>query len=260
MTKVYIVGAGPGDSELITVKGLKAIQKSDVILYDRLVNQELLEEASPQTELIYCGKAPDNHTMTQSTINGFLCKLALQGKTVTRLKGGDPFVFGRGGEEAAELAKKNIPYEIVPGISSGIAAPAYAGIPVTHRNYSSSVAFISGVSKSSEDEEAYWKHVVKCMDTLCIYMGVKNLPEICDRLIRNGCDADTPIALVHSGTTQEQNTVTGNLENIVERASDIKNPSMIIVGEVVRLRESLQWFEQLNENEEMQMSFQQVVG
>ncbi|QHE51617.1 uroporphyrinogen-III C-methyltransferase [Pontibacillus sp. HMF3514] len=250
MTKVYIVGAGPGDSELITVKGLKAIQHSDVILYDRLVNEELLHEAGPETEFIYCGKAPDNHSMTQSTINGFLCKFALQGKTVTRLKGGDPFVFGRGGEEAEELAKKNIPFEIVPGISSGIAAPAYAGIPVTHRNYSSSVAFISGVSKLDKDGEEYWKHVVKSMDTICIYMGVKKLPEICDRLIRFGRDPHTPIALVHAGTTKEQKTVTGTLINITNKARDIQNPSMIVIGEVVRFRESIQWFEQLNGNEE----------
>jgi uroporphyrin-III C-methyltransferase len=251
MKKVYLVGAGPGDVDLITVKGLKVIQQSDVILYDRLINKELLDEAKEQAELIYCGKSPDNHSLNQDAINRLLCKFALQGKTVTRLKGGDPFVFGRGGEEAEVLARKRIPFEIVPGITSGIAASAYAGIPVTHRGYSSSVAFISGVSKVDYDQEEYWEHVVKSMDTLCIYMGVKKLPEICSRLIRHGCSSSTPIALVQWGTTKHQRTVTGTLYDIVEKAHDIKNPSMIIVGEVVNLREQLQWFEQLKDEKEV---------
>lgn len=258
MTKVYIVGAGPGDLDLITVKGLKAIQQSDVILYDRLINQELLDEAKEDAELIYCGKRPDHHALTQPTINGLLCKYALQGKTVTRLKGGDPFIFGRGGEEAEALVKRNIPYEIVPGISSGVAAPAYAGIPVTHRDFSSSVAFISGVSKLGDDQGDYWKSVVQSMDTLCIYMGVKKLPEICEQLIANGCAADKPIALVQWGTTEQQQTVAGTLETIVEKAKDIENPAMIVVGEVVKLRDQLQWFEQMAREEETRV--QQVVG
>ncbi|SFJ94579.1 uroporphyrin-III C-methyltransferase [Halobacillus dabanensis] len=259
MSKVYIVGAGPGDYDLITIKGLKAIQQADVILYDRLINQDLLEEAGEHTEMIFCGKRPDHHALTQTTINHLLCKYALQGKTVTRLKGGDPFVFGRGGEEAEELARRNIPFEIVPGISSGIAAPAYAGIPVTHREYSSSVAFISGVSKLDVDEEAYWEHVVKSMDTLCIYMGVKKLPDICDRLLKYGRKAETPIALVQWGTTDQQKTVSGTLTDIVEKARDVKNPSMIIVGEVVKLREKLQWFEPLSQ-EEARSVIESVVG
>ncbi|MFD2926148.1 uroporphyrinogen-III C-methyltransferase [Halobacillus naozhouensis] len=250
MNKVYIVGAGPGDPELITVKGLKTIQRADVILYDRLINTELLNEAGDEAELIYCGKRPDNHSLDQKTINRLLCNFALQGKSVTRLKGGDPFVFGRGGEEAEELAKNRIPFEIVPGISSGVAAPAYAGIPVTHRNYSSSVAFLSGVNKHGYDQEEYWEHVVKSMDTLCIYMGVKKLPEICARLIRHGRPPETPIALVEWGTTAHQRTVTGSLRNIVEKANDLKNPSIIIVGKVVKLREQLQWFEQLENKTE----------
>ncbi|TGB03672.1 uroporphyrinogen-III C-methyltransferase [Halobacillus salinus] len=258
MTKVYIVGAGPGDLDLITVKGLKAIQQSDVILYDRLINQELLDEAKEEAELIYCGKRPDHHALTQPTINGLLCKYALQGKTVTRLKGGDPFIFGRGGEEAEALAKRNIQYEIVPGISSGVAAPAYAGIPVTHRDFSSSVAFISGVSKLGEDQADYWKSVVRSMDTLCIYMGVKKLPDICAQLIGNGCAPDKPIALVQWGTTEQQQTVAGTLENIVEKAKDIENPAMIVVGEVVKLRDQLQWFEQIALEEDPRVK--QVVG
>ncbi|RDY72208.1 uroporphyrinogen-III C-methyltransferase [Halobacillus trueperi] len=243
MTNVYIVGAGPGDYELITVKGLKAIQKADVILYDRLINQELLDEAKEDAELVFCGKRPDHHALSQTTINHLLCKYALKGKVVTRLKGGDPFVFGRGGEEAEELAKRNISYEIVPGITSGIAAPAYAGIPVTHREYSSSVAFISGVNKKDSDEDAYWERVVKSMDTLCIYMGVKKLPDICERLLKHGRPLHTPVALVQWGTTKEQKTVTGTIEDIVEKSRRIENPAMIIVGDVVQLRERLQWFE-----------------
>ncbi|WP_181347329.1 uroporphyrinogen-III C-methyltransferase [Thalassobacillus sp. CUG 92003] len=258
MSKVYIVGAGPGDVDLITVKGLKSIQKADVILYDRLVNKALLEEAKEDVELVYCGKSPDHHALNQETINGLLCRFAFQGKTVTRLKGGDPMVYGRGGEEAEELARRRIPFEIVPGISAGVAAPAYAGIPVTHRDHSSSVAFISGVSKGGHDQEN-WEHLAKSVDTLCIYMGVKKLPEICSQLLRYGRSPDTPIALVQWGTTDEQRTVTGTLATIGEVASDVKNPAMIVVGEVVRLREKLQWFEQLKQ-EESERPAHSIVG
>ncbi|WP_010531883.1 uroporphyrinogen-III C-methyltransferase [Lentibacillus jeotgali] len=241
MGKVYLTGAGPGDPDLITVKALKAIQQADVILFDRLINEGLLEHAKAGAELIYCGKLPDRHSLTQDEINELLCQFANEGKTVTRLKGGDPFIFGRGGEEADVLRQQGICFEIIPGITAGSAAPAYAGIPLTHRDYSSSVAFVSGVSKT--DSEQYWKHLAQGVDTLCIYMGVKNLPDICSRLIRYGRGEETPIALVHWGTTDNQQTVTGTLGNIVERSSAVKNPSMIIVGEVVRLREKLQWFE-----------------
>ncbi|ASN06794.1 uroporphyrinogen-III C-methyltransferase [Virgibacillus necropolis] len=246
MGKVYLVGAGPGDADLITVKGLKTIQQSDVILYDRLINEELLSHAPERTELIYCGKSPNQHSLTQDRINNLLCKFAKQGKVVTRLKGGDPFIFGRGGEEAEVLGENGIPFEIVPGITSGSAAPAYAGIPLTHRDYSSSVTFVSGVSKSGEDTGKYWKHLAQGIDTLCIYMGVKNLPDICKRLILHGRDPNTPIALVHYGTTSMQQTVTGTLENIVDKSRTIKNPAMIIIGEVVQLREQIQWFEKIS--------------
>ena len=244
MGKVYIVGAGPGDPELITVKGLKAIQKSDVILYDRLVNEDLLNEAPAHCEKIYCGKKPDHHTLRQETINHLLCKYASQGKIVTRLKGGDPFIFGRGGEEASALRAQNIVFEIIPGITSGAAAPAYSGIPLTHRGISSSVTFVSGV-QPQQDNVSYWEQLAKNVDTLCIYMGVKKLPNICDSLIRGGCDPNTPIALIHWGTTARQNTVTGTLLNIVEKASEISNPAMIVIGKVVSLREELSWFEEL---------------
>jgi len=251
--KVYLVGAGPGDADLITVKGLASIQKADVILYDRLINRELLDHAKEGAQLIYCGKLPDYHAMKQETINRFLVKHAKQGKVVTRLKGGDPFIFGRGAEEAAALRENGIPYEVVPGITSGIAAPAYAGIPVTHRELSSSFAIVTGHAKEGKAEEsARWKSLAQGIDTLAIYMGVGNLPYIVDQLVTNGKDAATPVALIHWGTTKNQETVTGTLEDIVATAKreQVKNPSMIVVGEVVRLRDDLQWFEkQLMENQ-----------
>ncbi|BCB03806.1 uroporphyrinogen-III C-methyltransferase [Bacillus sp. KH172YL63] len=246
MGKVYLVGAGPGDPELITVKGLKTIQEADVILYDRLVNKELLSYAKKGADLIYCGKLPDYHTMKQETINRFLIRYASNGKTVVRLKGGDPFVFGRGGEEAEALSKKGIPFEIVPGITSGIAAAAYAGIPVTHRDASSSVAFVTGHKKDHELEDEKWESLAKGIDTLAIYMGVGNLPYIKEKLTQYGKCRHTPVALVHWGTTDVQRTVTGTLDTIVEivEKEKIENPSMIIIGEVVRYRERIQWFEE----------------
>ncbi|GGB52682.1 uroporphyrinogen-III C-methyltransferase [Fictibacillus barbaricus] len=249
MGKVYLVGAGPGDPGLITVKGLRCIQEADVILYDRLVNKELLSYAKPDCDLIYCGKLPNYHFMKQETINSFLVKHAQKGKVVTRLKGGDPFVFGRGGEEAETLAKNRIAFEVVPGITSGIAAPAYAGIPVTHRNIASSFAVVTGHRKKGDEEELKWDSLAKGIDTLAIYMGVGNLPYICEQLTKHGKSMNTPVALVQWGSFENQRTVTGTLETIVEivRLEEIENPSMIIVGEVVRLRDELKWFEQLQE-------------
>lgn len=246
MGKVYLVGAGPGDPELITLKAIKCIQQADVILYDRLVNKELLSYAKKEADLIYCGKLPDYHLMKQETINHFLIRYAKSGKIVTRLKGGDPFVFGRGAEEAEALAKQKIPFEIVPGITSGIAAAAYAGIPVTHRDVSASVAFVTGHLKNGAKEDEKWASLAKGIDTLAIYMGVSNLPYIQEQLLKNGKSKDTPVALVHWGTTEVQKTVTGTLEDILEvvREQNIKNPSMIIIGEVVRYREKIKWFEE----------------
>jgi len=252
MGKVFIVGAGPGDVDLITVKGLKCIQQADVILYDRLINKELLTYAKPGADLIYCGKLPNYHAMIQETINHFLVKYAKQGKIVTRLKGGDPFVFGRGAEEAEVLADNGIPFEVVPGITAGIAAPAYAGIPVTHRELSSSFAIVTGHMRAGKSDSIHWESLAVGIDTLAIYMGVGNLPYICEQLTKHGRPETTPVALVHWGTTEAQYTITGTLSTIVEiaRESEIKNPSMIIVGEVVKLREKIQWFEQtgLNQN------------
>ncbi|MFK2826749.1 uroporphyrinogen-III C-methyltransferase [Bacillus sp. B190/17] len=244
MAKVWLVGAGPGDPDLITVKGLKAIKEADVILYDRLIGAELLEYAKPEAELIFCGKLPDHHHLQQETINYLLVKHAKQGKNVVRLKGGDPFVFGRGGEEAVFLAEHGVPFEIIPGITSGIAAPAYAGIPVTHRDHSASFAIVTGHRREGENEELKWSALANGIDTIAIYMGVKNLPYIQEKLMTHGKSPQTPAALIHWGTTKEQRTVTGTLGTIgdVARKEGITNPSMIIIGEVVQMREKIQWF------------------
>jgi uroporphyrin-III C-methyltransferase len=249
MGKVYLVGAGPGDPELITVKGLRCIQNADVILYDRLVNKELLNYAKPGVELINCGKLPNYHLLQQETINRFLVKYAQKGKTVTRLKGGDPFVFGRGGEEAEACQKAGVPFEVVPGITAGIAAPAYAGIPVTHRDHSSSFAIITGHRKEGEDDNIKWESIAKGIDTIAIYMGVKNLPYIRNKLLEHGKNPNTPAALIHWGTLQNQKTAIGTLETIVETAEreQITNPSMIVIGDVVQLHDKINWFEAAKE-------------
>ena len=245
MGKVYLVGAGPGDPDLITVKGMKCIQEADVILYDRLVNNQLIDYAKPNVELIYCGKLPESHTLQQDTINHLLVKHAKKGKVVTRLKGGDPFVFGRGGEEAEVLAKNKIEFEIVPGITSGIAAPAYAGIPVTHRDYSSSFAIVTGHSKNGEADNIKWEAIAKGIDTIAIYMGVKNLPDIQKNLLQHGKDSETPVALIQWGTLKEQKTVVSTLREVHDAAKreGITNPCMIVIGEVVKLQSKINWFE-----------------
>ncbi|WP_082235184.1 uroporphyrinogen-III C-methyltransferase [Halobacillus massiliensis] len=241
MSKVYLVGAGPGDPELITVKALKCIQKADVILYDRLVNEELLKEAKQEADLIFCGKHPKFHILKQETINSLIVKYARQGKIVTRLKGGDPYVFGRGAEEAEAAARHGIPFEVVPGITSGIAAPAYADIPVTHRELGSSFAVVAGHRCKSNHKEIDWRSLAQNIDTLAIYMGVSNLSYICEQLLKNEKSADTPVAVIQQGTTTEQRVVTGRISNIVTivEKDKIENPAMIIIGEVVRFREKI---------------------
>ncbi|MGG3564826.1 uroporphyrinogen-III C-methyltransferase [Neobacillus rhizosphaerae] len=242
--KVYLVGAGPGDPELITVKGLRYLQQADVILYDRLVNPELLKHAKKGAKLVYCGKLPHHHTMKQETINHFLIKYAKKGLQVVRLKGGDPFVFGRGGEEAEECLRNEVPFEVVPGITAGIAASAYAGIPVTHRYLSRSFAFITGHQAGDLAAEHQWSHLAKGVDTLCVYMGVSHLSTIINELIQHGKSPQTPIALIQWGTLSDQRTVVGTLETIEERVkvAGVSNPSMIVIGEVVRLHKDLNWF------------------
>ncbi|MFZ5641097.1 MAG: uroporphyrinogen-III C-methyltransferase, partial [Bacillota bacterium] len=243
---VYLVGAGPGDPRLITVKGLECIKKADVLVYDRLASPRLLSYARPGAEMIYAGKSPVRHTLKQDEINSLLLDKAREGKTVTRLKGGDPYVFGRGGEEAEFLHTHNIPFEIIPGITAGIAVPAYAGIPVTHRDFNSSVAFITGnEDPSKEDTSLDWSRIAKGCGTLVFYMGMSNLPHIVEKLTANGLPAETPVAVIRWGTRPEQQTVTGTLADILERARAAKmgHPAIIVVGGVVSLRDKLKWFE-----------------
>jgi len=239
--EVFIVGAGPGDPELITLKALRRIREADVILYDRLANEELLQYAKPEAELVYCGKAPGAHSMPQKQINRKLAVYALEGKTVVRLKGGDPFIFGRGGEEALELAAQGIPCEVIPGVTSAVGAAASAGIPLTHRGLSASVAFVTG--KRCQDSEAppRWDLLAQAVDTLVIYMGVGKLAEIRAELLRHGKPDSTPVALIERGTTASQRVVTGTLANIHKLAESTKvmNPALIVVGEVAKVREQL---------------------
>ncbi len=243
---VYLVGAGPGDPGLITVKGMECVQKAGVIVYDRLAGREILNHAAPEAEMIYVGKGPDRHTMKQEEINRLLVEKALEGKTVTRLKGGDPFVFGRGGEEAEALQQAGIPFEVVPGITSAVAVPAYAGIPVTHRGLASTFAVITGnEDPEKEGSDIDWKSISTGAGTLVFLMGMGNLPSIASRLISHGRPPGTPAAVIRWGTTTGQKTLTGTLEDIARRAAGegFTNPSVIVVGEVVALRDRLNWFE-----------------
>ena len=240
---VYLVGAGPGDHRLITLRGLDCVSSADVIVYDRLVNPALLSYARTDAELIYVGKSPERHTMRQDEINATLVQEAAKGKSVTRLKGGDPFVFGRGGEEAEFLRDNGIDFEIVPGISSSIAAPAYAGIPVTHRNVASSFSVITGHEAETREESRVDDHRFNC-DTLIFLMGMGNLSSIASNLVAHGRDPLEPVALIQWGTTPDQRCLVGNLSNIVEKAAqeNFASPAIIVVGKVVSLREKLAWF------------------
>ena len=242
--KVYIVGAGPGDPELITVKGLRALQKAEVIVYDRLVNQQLLNEASPLAELIYVGKGPNMKSASQIEIEIILINKAKEGKTVVRLKGGDPFVFGRGGEECQALRENNIPYEVVPGISSALAVPAYAGIPVTQRNMTTSFTVVTGHTAGHNEFGIDWDALPKA-GTLVILMGVKHLPKITEQLIGYGRSADTPVAMIQQGTTEQQRIITGTLATIADiaQAAGIRPPAITVVGEVAALANEINWFD-----------------
>jgi uroporphyrinogen III methyltransferase/synthase len=243
--KVYLVGAGPGDPGLITIKGLKVLEKADTVIYDYLANPELLSYCREDVELIYVGKKGGNHTMSQEEINKLLAKKALEGKLVVRLKGGDPFLFGRGGEEIEELIKHGIPFEVIPGVTSAIAVPAYAGIPVTHRNFTSTLAIVTGHEAEGKRESKIDFSALAKLGTLIFLMGVKNLPHIVENLIKEGKSQDTPCAVIQWGTTPKQKVATGTLENIVDKVAEagITAPAIIVVGEVVSLREKLKWFE-----------------
>ncbi|MBF0302437.1 MAG: uroporphyrinogen-III C-methyltransferase, partial [Desulfamplus sp.] len=244
--RVYLIGAGPGDPKLITIRGMECIQKADVVVYDYLAAPALLKYARKDAQIIYVGKKGGDHTMSQDKINQLLADKGKQGLIVARLKGGDPFIFGRGGEEAEALIEAGVPFEVVPGVTSAVAAPAYAGIPLTHRDYTSSVSLITGHEDPLKEESSIrWDTLAQSGSTLVFFMGVKNLPNICEQLIKNGKPSDTPVALVRWGTTPKQQTVSGNLSNIVQKVAEakLKPPSLIVVGDVVSLREQMQWFE-----------------
>ncbi|KWW20113.1 hypothetical protein AS888_06790 [Peribacillus simplex] len=241
--KVYFVGAGPGDAGLITVKGQRAIEKADVIIYDRLLNPKILEAASLDCELIYCGKTPYSNGINQSDINALLVSKALDGLMVIRLKGGDPAVFGRVGEEAESLQANGISFEIIPGVTSGIASSIYAGVPVTHRNHGRSFAMVTGHGEGLQD--IGWKGLVDGIDTIAFYMGVANLTDICKNLIGHGKPGNTPVLVIQWGTYGRQVTAEGTLDDIVERVREksLLNPAITLVGDVITLRGNLQWFE-----------------
>ncbi len=244
--KVYLIGAGPGDPGLLTLKGRACIRKADVVVYDYLAAPALLAHADPGADLIYVGKKGGDHTLSQDGINRLIVEKALQGLVVARLKGGDPFIYGRGGEEAEELLAAGVAFEIVPGVTSAVAAPAYAGIPLTHRDYTSTLAFVTGhEDPTKESSQINWASLASGIGTLVFFMGVKNLPHITSQLMDHGMAADPPVALVRWGTTNRQRTVTGTLETIVATAREagIKAPAIIVVGRVVELRERLRWFE-----------------
>jgi len=244
--KVYLVGAGPGDIGLLTVKGLRCLQKAEVVIYDFHLNAQILNYINHKAEFIYAGKRGGHHTMNQDEINAMLIKKAKEGSIICRLKGGDPFVFGRGGEEAEILSKEGVEFEIVPGVSSSIAAPAYAGIPLTHRLFSSSFAVIPGYEDITKEESAIkWSKLATGVGTLVFLMAVKNVASIAQKLIDNGLSPDTPVAIVRWGTRPDQKTIVGTLENIagVLKENEIKPPAVMVVGEVVKLRESLNWYE-----------------
>ena len=243
---VYLVGAGPGDPGLLTVRGHELLRQADVVVYDHLVAPRLLKACSPKAKLVYVGKEADRHTASQASINALLVRAAKAGKTVVRLKGGDPFVFGRGGEEALALAKNRVPYEIVPGVTSAVAVPAYAGIPVTHRQLSSSVAIITGHEDPTKSDSAIrWERLATGCDTLVFLMGVAALPRIVEQLRRYGRRPQTACAVIEWGTRPRQRTVTGTLNTIrvnAQRAA-IRPPAVFVVGDVVSLRRRLNWFE-----------------
>ena len=244
--KVFLVGAGPGDPDLICVRGLRLLEEAEVVLYDRLVDPALLAHAPADAELIYVGKRTAAHTVPQDEINQLIVTHARRGKLVVRLKGGDPFVFGRGGEEGVTLYEAGIPFEVVPGISAGIGATAYAGIPITYRGITSHVTFVTGHEDPLKDSaQLDWDKLASGVGTLVMYMGVKNLPNVVDKLRERGRPGDTPVALVRYGTLPRQRTVVGTLDDIVVKVSEAKlrPPAITIVGDVVRLRRELRWFE-----------------
>ena len=242
--EVYLVGAGPGDPDLLTLRALRLMHKADVVLYDRLVSQEIMDKLRPDAEKIHVGKASSNHPVEQETINEMLVRLARSGKRVLRFKGGDPFIFGRGGEEIESLSKANIPFQIVPGITAASGCASYAGIPLTHREHAQSVRFLTGHLKDNT-LNLDWANLIQEQETLVFYMGLLGIKTICEQLIDHGMDAEMPIAVVQQGTTKTQRVVTADLKTMpaVVDTEKLKAPTIIIIGRVVGLRNSLDWYQ-----------------
>ncbi|MDH5693746.1 MAG: siroheme synthase CysG, partial [Gammaproteobacteria bacterium] len=242
--EVSLVGAGPGDPDLLTFRALRLLQRADVIVYDRLVSQAILDLARKDAEFVYVGKRRADHAVPQQGINQLLVDLAQQGKRVVRLKGGDPFIFGRGGEEIEELAQAGILFQIVPGITAAAGAASYSGIPLTHRDYAQSVVFVTGHLKDNT-VDLDWGAIVRPNQTLVVYMGLVGLAQMCKQLVAHGMGEGTPIAIIEKATTQDQRVITGDLTDIVTKAEQhaLRAPTLIIIGEVVRLHHTLRWFE-----------------
>ncbi|HEX6363810.1 MAG TPA: uroporphyrinogen-III C-methyltransferase [Albitalea sp.] len=242
--RVVLVGAGPGDPDLLTLRAARVLAGAECVVVDHLVSPDVLALVHPGARIIYAGKQAGHHAMPQEDINALLVRLAREGRDVVRLKGGDPFVFGRGGEELQALAAAGVPFEVVPGITAGSGVATYAGIPLTHRDHAQSVTFVTGHLKDGSGEGLDWAALARPRQTVVIYMGLAALPGICRELVAHGLDAQWPAAVVQQGTTPDQRVVAGTLADLAERVAQaqLRSPCLVIVGEVVRLREQLAWF------------------
>jgi uroporphyrin-III C-methyltransferase len=242
--KVYLVGAGPGDPKLLTLRAAEVLGKADVVIYDRLVGKSILELAPKTARKIYVGKKSGKHEVPQNKINELLVSAASKERTVVRLKGGDPFLFGRGGEEAEILAENDVDFEMVPGVTSAVATPEYAGIPLTHREYASAVAIVTGHRGGDSGKAVNWDKLASAVDTIVILMGMESLEAIVKKLIEGGLDPNRPVAIVEHGTTKMQRSFIGKLSTIVDEAkkNNLKPPAVVVVGEVAELGRKLAWF------------------